>query len=68
MPDRPGGLASVLVALEKAGISVEYMYAYAGRPGKDAVMVFRFEDMDHALAALQRAGVNVCPADDLFKG
>lgn len=67
VPDRPGGLAGVLVLLEKAGVSVEYMYAFAERPGSDAVMVFRFDNTDKALAALQAAGVPVFKPVDLFK-
>jgi hypothetical protein len=67
VPDRPGGLAGVLVLLEKAGVSVEYMYAFAERPGSDAVMVFRFDHTDQALAALQVAGVPVFKPVDLFK-
>jgi hypothetical protein len=68
VPDRPGGLAGVLVLLEKAGVSVEYMYAFAERPGSEAVMVFRFDNTDKALAALQAAGVSVFKPVDLFKG
>jgi hypothetical protein len=67
VPDRPGGLAGVLALLEKAGVSVEYMYAFAERPGSDAVMVFRFDDTDKALAALQAAGVAAFNPVDLFK-
>lgn len=66
VPDRPGGLASVLRALEPHGISVEYMYAFAMRKGGDAVMVFRFDNMDRALAVLQAAGVNVFKPVELF--
>jgi len=68
VPDRPGGLASVLAALEPKGISVEYMYAFSMRAGGDAVMVFRFDDMDRAIEALQAAGVNVFRPVDLFGG
>ena len=67
VPDRPGGLAGVLVLLEKAGVSVEYMYAFAERPGSEAVMVFRFDNTDKALAALQAAGVGFFKPVDLFK-
>ncbi len=67
VPDRPGGLAGVLVLLEKAGVSVEYMYAFAERPGSEAVMVFRFDNTDKALAALQAAAVPVFKPVDLFK-
>ena len=66
VPDRPGGLASVLQVLEPHGISVEYMYAFAMRAGADAAMVFRFDDMDRALSVLQAAGVSVFKSVDLF--
>jgi hypothetical protein len=66
VPDRPGGLASVLQILETHNISVEYMYAFAMRAGADAVMIFRFDSMDRAIAALQAAGVNVFKPVDLF--
>ena len=67
VPDRPGGLATVLVVLEKAGVSVEYMYAFAERPGTDAVMVLRFDNTDRALSALQAAGIPVFKPVELFK-
>jgi hypothetical protein len=66
VPDRPGGLASVLQVLEAHQISVEYMYAFAMKAGGDAVMVFRFDDMDRALTVLQAAGVSVFKSVDLF--
>jgi hypothetical protein len=66
VPDRPGGLASVLAALEPAGVSVEYMYAFATRRGADAIMIFRFDDMDRALAVLQQAGIAVTKPVELF--
>jgi len=66
VPDRPGGLASVLRVLEENKISVEYMYAFAMRAGGDAVMVFRFDDMDRAISVLQAAGVSVFKSVDLF--
>ena len=67
VPDRPGGLAGVLVLLEKAGVSVEYMYAFAERPGSEAVMVFRFDNTDKALVALRAAAVPDFKPVDLFK-
>ena len=56
VPDRTGGLAMVLKTIEKAGINVEYMYAFVNKSGENAVLIFRFEDMDKAIAALQAAG------------
>jgi hypothetical protein len=66
VPDRPGGLASVLQVLEAHNLSVEYMYAFSMRAGGNAVMVFRFDDTDRALAVLQAAGVGVSKSVDLF--
>jgi hypothetical protein len=50
--DAPGGLADVLEPIEKAGLNVEYMYAFATKLGDKAVLVFRFEDPDAALRVL----------------
>jgi hypothetical protein len=59
VPDRPGGLADVLRAIEAAGINVEYMYAFAEKHDDKAVLVFRFEDADTAIRALNQSAVNV---------
>jgi hypothetical protein len=65
--DRPGGLAGALAALEVAGVGVEYMYAFASgpRPGKAAI-VFRFDDAERAIAAVQEHGLRVLEADELL--
>jgi hypothetical protein len=56
--DRPGGLVELLGIFEQAGINVEYMYAFTARLGNRAVLVFRFDDLDAAISALTRAGIN----------
>ncbi len=68
VPDRPGGLAAVLEAFEKAGLGIEYMYAFAaGRErGKHATLVFRLEDPDKAAAALSAQGVKLVSSEELF--
>jgi hypothetical protein len=63
--DRPGGLARLLRVLVEAGSNVEYMYAFSERPTGKAALIFRFDDPDRALAALQKAGVNVFSHIDL---
>lgn len=65
--NKPGGLASVLAAIDEAGLGVEYMYDFgaASRGGKAAI-VFRFEDPDTALAALAAAGVRVFSGEELL--
>ena len=58
--DRPGGLCKLLEVIEREpGVGIEYMYAFTGRTGGRAVMVFRFDALDKGIAALQKAGVNV---------
>lgn len=65
--DRPGGLAELLAAVQEAGINIEYMYAFTFRSGGRAIMIFRFDDPDAAIAALQRRGFNVLQGVDLFE-
>jgi len=64
--DRPGGLAAVLKIVEQAGINVEYMYAFPSRSADEAIMFFRFDKPDEAIAALQKHGVNVVGLLDLY--
>lgn len=59
VPDRVGGLASVLKILEKARLNVEYMYAFVNKSGENAVMIFRFEETDEAIKILQDAGITI---------
>ena len=56
--DRPGGLVELLDVFSQAGINVEYMYAFTARLGSRAVLVFRFNDLDAAIRAMTRAGIN----------
>jgi len=66
VPDRTGGLAGVLKTVEAAGLNVEYMYAFVNNSGENAVLIFRFDDMDKAINALQEAkftilsGARIC--------
>jgi hypothetical protein len=66
--NHPGGLARALAAIEEAGLAVEYMYDFgaASRGGKAAI-VFRFENPDAAIAALDKAGVHTYSVEELLK-
>jgi len=66
VPDRPGGLAQILRALDVAGINVEYMYAFVQRSGDNAILIVRFEEPDTAIEALTRAGVRVLKGQELY--
>jgi hypothetical protein len=54
--DQVGGLATVLKSIEQAGLNVEYMYAFVNKSSENAVLIFRFEDMDKAIDSLQKDG------------
>lgn len=54
--DQVGGLATVLKSIEQAGLNVEYMYAFVNKSSENAVLIFRFEDMDKAIDSLQKEG------------
>ncbi len=64
--DRPGGLVEVLTPISAAGLNVEYMYAFSTKAGEQAVLVFRFQDPDLALAALRGSTVNFVDTVELF--
>jgi hypothetical protein len=66
VPDRPGGLASVLGALDGTGINIEYMYAFPCVRSGSAILIFRFADPDAAIAHLQSAGINLLARDELL--
>jgi hypothetical protein len=59
VPDRPGGLAGVLELFEGTTINIEYMYAFPFVRGEKAVLIFRFDQPDAAIARLQEKGIQV---------
>jgi hypothetical protein len=66
VPDHPGGLAEVLLVIERAGINVEYMYAFAEKLLDKAVLIFRFPDPEIAAKALANTELKVLSDIDLF--
>jgi hypothetical protein len=64
--DRPGGLAYILDVLRKKDINVEYMYAFVERSGKDAVIIFRFDDIDRAITVLTDNKIVVLPGEKVY--
>ena len=64
--DQPGGLVKMLAVLSEAGINIEYMYAFALRRNVKAVLLFRFEDPDAAIEALEKEGIGVIQEAELY--
>lgn len=66
VPDRTGGLAKVLDCIQKAGINVEYMYAFVNKTGENAVLIFRFDEMDRAIEYLQKGGFTILESKQIY--
>lgn len=57
LPDQQGGLATILALLQNRKINVEYMYAFVQKSEGNAVLIFRFDEIEQAIDTLSRAGV-----------
>ncbi len=66
VPDRPGGLAHILSVMTEEGVNVEYMYAFVQRSGGNAIIIFRFDELEKAIHALQKAGVVILKGEDVY--
>jgi len=65
VPDRPGSLAEILGALQGKGFNVEYMYAFTQRSEGNAVLIFRFDEIDKAVDSLQKIGVKLLSGEEI---
>jgi hypothetical protein len=64
--DRPGGLHRLLDLLNKDEINVEYMYAFVQHSGENAVMIFRFDNIDEAIRVLEEHNVKVINGSKVY--
>ena len=65
VPDRPGGLSSILNTIKNEGINVEYMYAFVEKSGENAIVIFRFDELEKSIDILQQAGVRILGGEEL---
>jgi hypothetical protein len=66
LPDRPGGLAGILSVLQGQSVNVEYMYAFVRKSGGDAVLIFRFDEIERAIDALHKAGFRILKREEVL--
>ncbi len=64
--DKPGGLHRILDILNKAGINVEYMYAFVTQGENNAIMIFRFDNIDEAFKLLEENNVKVINGSKVY--
>lgn len=65
VPDRVGGLASVLKIIDAADLNVEYMYAFVNKRNDDAILIFRFDDVDKAIGVLRENNVTIMTGEQI---
>jgi len=63
--DEPGSLGKVLKIFAENGLNVEYMYAFVSRR-QDALIVFRFDDMDRAIDIMKKARIKVLTNEEVL--
>lgn len=59
LPDEPGGLATAADVLADAGVSVAYAYCAVGKVGKNAVVILRVHETEHAIEVLREKGIEL---------
>ncbi|MDR1570422.1 MAG: amino acid-binding protein [Oscillospiraceae bacterium] len=72
VPDKPGGLADVLITLADEGVSLEYCYSFARETAGQsfaqnggAALVLRVDDLERATLALSSRGVPLINQDQI---
>ncbi len=63
--DEPGGLNYILDSLSENEVNVEYMYAFANPQCKNAIMIFRFDDLEKALKILNEKNIKVITTEEI---
>lgn len=66
VPDRPGGLAGILNVLKEKGVNVEYMYAFVQKSKENAIIIFRFDEIDKAIECLIGAGARILKGEEVY--
>jgi hypothetical protein len=57
--DKPGGLAAILKIFADNDVNVEYMYGFVEKFSDNALLVFRFEDVEKAQKILLEKNVKI---------
>ena len=67
MPDSPGGLAAVLDQMKEENLNIEYLYAFLGMTGNDALVIFKVEDIKKAKVAFKNKGIKFVEEQELYQ-
>jgi len=67
VPDSPGGLAAVLEQMSEENLNIEYLYAFIGTSEKDALVIFKVEDIEKARDTFNKKGIKFIDEKQLYK-
>ncbi|WP_054694551.1 ACT domain-containing protein [Syntrophomonas palmitatica] len=66
VPDSPGGLATVLEQMSEDNLNIEYLYAFLGTSGNDALVIIKVEDMDKTRSIFKQKGIMFLEEQQLY--
>ncbi|MBD3265555.1 ACT domain-containing protein [bacterium] len=66
IPDEPGALAKILELLGQESVNVEYLYGFNELGAGRAILIFRFEETEHAVKVLEKYEVKLLDGDALY--
>lgn len=64
--DEPGALSKALMCLQKAGIVIEYLYAFIGKCEGKALVILKVSDNEKAIKAMTESGITVIDENELY--
>lgn len=64
--DAPGSLLKAIDTFTRNNLNIEYMYAFTEKHDVKPVMIFRFDDMQSAAAALQKEGLHIITKEEIL--
>lgn len=67
VPDRPGGMHSIAKVLTENNVNVEYAYAFVEKSGENAIIIFRFDDIDAGIDVLLKKGFKVLTGEEVYR-
>ncbi|ADI01559.1 MAG TPA: ACT domain-containing protein [Syntrophothermus lipocalidus] len=66
VPDRPGGLAEILEVMAEADINIEYLYAFIGTTARNALVIFKVEDVEKTTSFFKDKGIKFLGASEIY--
>ncbi|HMA67099.1 MAG TPA: ACT domain-containing protein [Desulfosalsimonadaceae bacterium] len=67
IPDTPGSLGRLLGVIEQAELNVEYMYVVVEKKMEEAILIFRFDDLDRAAEVLQQNAIRLVDEEKVLR-